>query len=103
MDGRFSSGNVNMAKIYERLLSKNIPREKRQDSFDPQRINLLGEDIICMVNLLEIPQKVIVVFYYMIDLLRLVQKRSFVFSSEHENQNVDTLGTLLDQLMLSCK
>ena len=59
MDGRFSSGNVNMAKIYERLLSKNIPREKRQDSFDPQRINLLGEDSICMVNLLEIPQKLV--------------------------------------------
>ena len=54
MDDRFSSGNVNMAKIYERLLSKNIPREKRQDSFDPQRINLLGEDSICMVNLLEV-------------------------------------------------
>ena len=35
-----------MAKIYERLLSKNIPREKRQDSFDPQGINLLGEDSI---------------------------------------------------------
>ena len=59
MDDRFSSGNVNMAKIYERLLSKNIPREKRQDSFDPQRINFLGEDSICMVNLLEIPQKLI--------------------------------------------
>ena len=71
-----------MAKIYERLLSKIIPREKRQDSFDPQRINLLGEDSICMVNLLVIPQK-IVVFYYMIDLLRLFQTRSFVLSSEH--------------------
>ena len=59
MDDRFSSVNVNMGKIYERLLSKNIPREKRQDSFDPQRINLLGEDSICMVNLLEIPQKLV--------------------------------------------
>ena len=59
MDDRFSSGNVNMAKIYERLLSKNIPREKRQDSFYPQRINLLGEDSICMVNSLEIPQKLV--------------------------------------------
>ena len=48
-----------MAKIYQRLLSYNIPREKRQDSFDPQRINLLGEDSICMVNLLEIPQKLV--------------------------------------------
>ena len=91
-----------MAKIYKRLLSKNIPREKRQDSFDPQRVNLLGEDGICMVNLLVIPQK-IVFFYYMIDVLRLFRKRSFVLSSEHENQNVATLGTLLDQLMLSCK
>ena len=74
-----------MAKIYERLLSKNIPREKRQDSFDPQRVNLFGEDSICMVNLLVIPVKVIVVFYYMIDLLRLFQKKTFVLSSEHEN------------------
>ena len=76
--------------------------KKRQDSFDPQRINLLGEDSTCMVNLLVIPQK-IVFFYYMIGLIRLFQKRNFVFSSEHENQNVATLGTLLDQLMLSCK
>ena len=92
-----------MAKIYERLLSKNIPREKRQDSFDPQRLNLLSEDSICMANLLIIPQKIVVVFYYMIESLRFFQKRSFVLSSEHEHQNVATLGTLLDQLMLSCK
>ena len=51
-----------MAKIYERLLSKNILREKRGDSFDPQRVNLLGEDSICMVNLLEIPQKTVLFF-----------------------------------------
>ena len=31
----------------------------------------------------------------MIDLLRLFQKRSFVLSSEHENNNVATLGTCL--------
>ena len=74
-----------MAKIYEGLLSKNIPREKRQDSFDPQRVNSFGEDSICMINLLVIPLKVIVVFYYMIDLLRLFQKKTFVLSSEHEN------------------
>ena len=73
-----------MAKIYEGLLSKNIPREKRQDSFDPQRVNLFGEDSICMVNLLVIPQK-IVFFYYMIHLLWLFQKRNFVLTSEHEN------------------
>ena len=39
----------------------------------------------------------------MIDLLQLFQRRSFVLSSEHENQNVATLGTLLDEIMLSCK
>ena len=91
-----------MAKIYELLLSTKKLREKRRDSFDPQRVNLLGEDSICMVNLLETPQ-VIVFFNYMIDLLGLFQKRSFVLSSEQENQNVATIGTLLDQFMLSCK
>ena len=45
-----------MAKIYESLLSTNILREKRGDVFDPQRVNLLGEDSICMVILLEIPR-----------------------------------------------
>ena len=59
---RFSSGNVNMAKIYERLLFTNILREKRRDSFDPQRRNLLGEKSICLNNLLEILQ-VIVLFF----------------------------------------
>ena len=93
-----------MAKISERLLSTNILREKRRDSFDPQRVNLLGEDSICMVNLLETPRVIFFsFFFYMIDLLRLFQKRSFVLSSEHENQNVATIGTLLDQFMLSCK
>ena len=44
-----------MAEIYERLLSKNILREKRRDSFIPQRENLLGDDSICMVSLLGTP------------------------------------------------
>ena len=55
-----------------------------------------------MGNLLVILQN-IVFFYYMIDLLGLFQKRSFVLSSELENQNIATIGTLLDQFMLSCK
>ena len=92
-----------MAKIYERLLSMNILREKRRHLFDPQRVTLLGEVSICMVNFLETPRVIVFFFYYMIDLLRLFQKRSFVLSSEHENKNVATLGTLLDQFMLSCK
>ena len=48
-----------MAKIYQRLLSNNIPREKRQDSFDPQRVNFLGNDSRCMINLLVILQKIV--------------------------------------------
>ena len=52
-----------MAKIYERLPSKNIPREKRQDSFHPQRVNLFGEDSICMVNFLVVPQKIVFFFF----------------------------------------
>ena len=57
-----------------------------------------------MVNLLVILQKIVFFFfYYMIDLLRLFQRGSFVLSSEHENQNIATIGTLLDQFMLSCK
>ena len=93
-----------MAKIYERLLSTNILREKMRHSFDSQRVTLLVKDSICMVNLLETPRVIVLFFfYYMIDFLRLFQKRSFALSSEHENQNVATLGTLLDQFMLSCK
>ena len=93
-----------MAKIYERLLSTNMLREKRPDSFDPQRENILGEDSICMVNLLGTPRVIVFfLFYYMIDLVWLFQKRSFALSSEYENQNVATIGTLLDQFMLSCK
>ena len=94
-----------MAKIYDRLLSTNILRGKRRHSFDPQRVTLLGEDSICMVNLLETPRVIVFFFffYYMIDFLWLFQKRSFLLSSEHENKNVATIGTLLDQFMLSCK
>ena len=64
-----------MAKIYERLLSTNILREKRRESFDPQRENLLGEDSICIVNLLEIP-RVIFFFVFLHDCL------ASVFSEE---------------------
>ena len=75
-----------MAKIYERLLSTNILREKRRDSFDPHRVTLLGEDVICIVNLLQIPRVIVFFFFYnIIDLLRLFEKRSFLLSSKHEN------------------
>ena len=58
-----------MAKIYERLLSTNILREKRRHSFDPQRVTLLRGDSICMVNLLETRRVIFFFFYCMIDLL----------------------------------
>ena len=64
-----------MAKIYESLLSTNILREKRRESFDPQRENLLGEGSICMIKLLEIP-RVIVFFFLFQDCL------AWVFSEE---------------------
>ena len=53
-----------MAKVYERLLSTNILRERRRDLFDPQRENLLGEDSICMVNLLGTPR--VIVFFFLL-------------------------------------
>ena len=58
-----------------------------------------------MVNLLGTPRVIVFFFffYYMIDLVWLFQKRSFVLLREHENQNVATIGALLDQFMLSCK
>ena len=93
-----------MANIYERLLSTKILREKRRHSLHPQRVTLLGKNSICMVNLLETPRVIVFFFfYYMINLLRLFQKRSFLLSSEHENNNFATIGTLLDELMLSCR
>ena len=56
-----------MAKIYERLLSTNILWEKRRQTFDPQRVTLLGEDSICMVNLLETLR--VIVFFFFITVL----------------------------------
>ena len=52
-----------MAKIYKRLLSTIKLWENRRDSFDPQRENLLGEDCICLVILLEIPQVIYIFFF----------------------------------------
>ena len=59
----FPQGTLIRANISERLLSTIKLRENRRDSFDPQRENLLGEDNICMANLLEIPE---VIFFFLI-------------------------------------
>ena len=56
-----------MAKSYERLFSTNILREKRRDSFHPQRVPLLGKDSICMANLLEIPRLIVFFFFLLHD------------------------------------
>ena len=53
-----------MAKIYKRLLSTIKLWENRRDWFDPQGENLLGEDCICMVNLLEIPQVIYIYIFW---------------------------------------
>ena len=55
-----------MAKISERLMSTNKLREKRRDSRDLQRVNMLGKDSICMVNLLETPRVIIFFFILLI-------------------------------------
>ena len=54
-----------MGKINKTHMSTNILRERGRDSFHPQRENLLGEDSICMVNLLEIPQ--VIVFFFLLN------------------------------------
>ena len=69
-----------MAKISERLLSANLLREKKRDSFDPQRVNLLGEDSICMVNLLETPRVIVFFFFLLHDsLASVVSEEKFCF------------------------
>ena len=55
-----------MAKIYERLLPTNILRGKRRHSIDPQRVTLLGEDSICIINLLETPRLIVFFFFFII-------------------------------------
>ena len=68
-----------MTKIYERLLSTNILREKSGESFDPQRENLLGEDSICMVNLLEIPRMIVFFFFLHHCLASVFSEEKFCF------------------------
>ena len=92
-----------MAKIYEPLLSTNILGEKRRDSFDPHRVTLCGEDIICMVNLLEIPR--VIVFFFMTSLTCFgCFRREVLFCQASMKIKMSlTIGTLLDQFMLSCQ
>ena len=58
---------------------RNILREKRRDSFDPQRENLLSEDSICMVNLMEIPRVIVFVFLLHDCLASIFSEEKFCF------------------------
>ena len=78
---RFSFGNVKKGKAFRTSpVDKHTTPTKSRDSFDPQSLNLLREDSICMVNLLEI-SRMTVFFNYMIKMLWLFQERSCVLSS----------------------
>ena len=92
-----------MPKIYERLLSTNIPRERDRTRLIPNVKIFWARIVFVWLTCGNIASDSFFLFYYMIDLVWLFQKRSFVLSREHENKNVATIGTLLDQFMLSCK
>ena len=68
-----------MAKIYERVLSTSRLWEKRGDSLDPQRENLLGEDSICMVNLLGTSRVIVFFFLLHVCLGLVVSEEKFCF------------------------
>ena len=52
-----------MAKIYELPCLRTYYGKKRRDLIDPQCVTLLGEDSICMVNLLGIPRVIYIYIY----------------------------------------
>ena len=80
---RFCFGNVNMAKLSERLLSTNITyhTNKKEGVIRSLNSKFFRDDSICMVNLLEIPRMVVFFVNYAIEMLRLFQERSCVLSS----------------------
>ena len=53
--------------------------KKRRDWFDPQRVNLMGEDIIFMVNLLVIPQKIVFFILLHDSLALIISEEKFCF------------------------
>ena len=100
--GRFLFGNANMASIYELCMSTIIAQGKFRDSFDPRSQTRSGEESTWNGDRLEIPRVVdcfFFFFYYTFDLLWLFHIRCFVLSSQRKNQFVDTIGTLLDQIL----
>ena len=93
-----------MAKIYERLLSSNIRQAKRWDLFDPRGQNRSAEDSNWVVDHLQVACMMdCFIFFIISEFLRLFQKMTCVLSSEHENQIVTIIGTLLHDTHVGCK
>ena len=69
--------------IWQRFTNVSCPRtyhgKHDRTPLIPQRVNLLGEDSMSMVNLLVIPQRIVVFFYYMIDFSSDVSEEKFCF------------------------
>ena len=101
---RLSFKNVNMAKIYERLMASNIRQGRSWDWFDPRGKNLLAEDSYCVVEHLQIAWMMdCFIFFLISEFLSLFQKMTCVLSSEHESQIVTIIGTLLHDIHVGCK
>ena len=86
-----------MAKIYEHLLSTNIPQEQKGGTRSTPKIKICWARIVYTAN----------DSFFFITWLNCIGcfRGEIVFcvlSSVHENQNVATIGTLLDQFMISC-
>ena len=89
-----------MAKIYERSLSTIIAQGKFRDSFDPRSQTRSGEESTWKGDRLEIPRVLdCFCFYYTFHLLWPFHIRCFVLSSQRKNQIVDTIGTLLHDIL----
>ena len=74
---RFLFGNANMAKIYERSLSKIIAQGKFRDSFDPRSQTRSGEESIWKGDRLEITRVVDFFFLLHVSLALAVSHQMF--------------------------
>ena len=74
---RFLFGNANMAKIYERSLSKIIAQGKFRDSFDPRSQTRSGEESTWKGDRLEITRVVDFFFLLHVSLALAVSHQMF--------------------------
>ena len=75
--GRFLFGNANMAKIYERSVSKIIAQGKFRDSFDPRSQTRSGEESTWKGDRLEITRVVDFFFLLHVSLALAVSHQMF--------------------------